>query len=187
MNLANSIIPKSNQLNADDLITGPRTVKITAVEQGDSDEQPVTISYEGDNGHPYKPGKSMRRVLVLLWGADGAAYVGRRLTLFREPNIRFGADQVGGIRISHASDITQPMQVALTESRGKRKPFRVDVLPAEQAPEPARDLQTLTDIADAKIAEGELTFTTWATALPSAEKRIIGGKLFAEWKTRAAR
>ena len=63
MDLSQTIIPKSDQLNADDLIAGPRTIRITAVSTGNA-EQPVVINYEGDNGRPYKPSKSMRRILV---------------------------------------------------------------------------------------------------------------------------
>jgi hypothetical protein len=43
MNLENTIIPKSDQLNADDLIGGPRTITITGVKAG-TPEQPVTIN-----------------------------------------------------------------------------------------------------------------------------------------------
>jgi hypothetical protein len=68
MNLAETIIPKSDQLNADDLITGTITVKITAVKGSNEPQQPVSIHYEGDNGKPYKPCKSMRRILVSAWG-----------------------------------------------------------------------------------------------------------------------
>lgn len=68
MNLADTIIPKSDQLNADDLITGSLTVKVTAVKGSSEPQQPVSIHYEGDNGKPYKPCKSMRRVLVSAWG-----------------------------------------------------------------------------------------------------------------------
>ena len=51
---------------------------------------------------------------------------------------------------------------------------------------PARDLQTLCDIADGKIAEGLDALVAWAEALPLAEKKLIGGKRFEEWKARAA-
>ena len=69
--LAKTIEPKSDQLNADDLIAGPRTIVITAVRaNAGSAEQPVSISFEGDDGKPYKPCKSMRRVMVHVWGPD---------------------------------------------------------------------------------------------------------------------
>ena len=127
MDLSKTIIPKSDQLNADDLIAGPRTIRITAVSTG-SAEQPVTINYEGDNGRPYKPSKSMRRILVAVWGKDSRAYIGQSMTLYRDPTIKFGGETVGGIRISHMTGLDKPMQVALTVTRGKRKPYSVEPL-----------------------------------------------------------
>jgi len=177
MNLSSTIIPKSDQLNADDLISGPRTIKITSVDSG-SAEQPVSIRYAGDNGRPYKPSKSMRRVLVTLWGSDGNAYVGRSLTLYRDPNIKFGGDPVGGIRISHASDLAEPLSIALTESRGKRKPFRVEPLVAE----PAIDLQTLTDVGNSKAREGTEALRAWFTSLSKDAKAALKPTLDGQWK-----
>ncbi|WP_458438014.1 hypothetical protein [Methylorubrum extorquens] len=95
-------------------------------------DQPIAINFEGDGGKPYKPGKSMRRVLVRVWGNDGTAYVGRRMTLYRDDNVQFGGVAVGGIRISHMSDITSAVTMALTVTRANRKPFTVKPLPAEQ-------------------------------------------------------
>lgn len=190
MNLSATIIPKSDQLNADDLIAGPRTIKITAVESG-SAEQPVMIRYEGDNGRPYKPGKSMRRVLVTAWGSDGAAYVGRRLTLYCDKTITFGPDTTGGIRISHASDISEPLEIALTVKRGKRKPFRVEPLPAEKAatPPPApRALDELVAAGDAIAATGVDAYAQWwKKGITEAERQLLGGvtgERHAAWKAK---
>lgn len=123
-----SIAPKSDQLNFDDLIGGIiKTIKITDVSIG-KHEQPVAIKYEGDNGKPYKPCKSMCRVLVQLWGADANKYIGRSLTLYGDPNVVFGGAKVGGIRISHMSDISEPVTMALTATRASRKPFTVKPL-----------------------------------------------------------
>jgi len=129
MNLSTTITPKSDQLNADDLISGPRTVRITDVQAGSSPEQPVSIYFDGDNGRPYKPGKSMRRVLVSMWGADSKAYIDKRITLYNDPSITFGPEKTGGIRISHASGIDAPLEIALTVKKGKRKPHTVNPLP----------------------------------------------------------
>lgn len=103
--LSQTITPKSDQLNADDLIAGPRTIKVTKATVNQGAEQPASIFFEGDNGKPYKPGLSMRRVLVRAWGVNASAYVGRRMTLYRDDNVKFGGVAVGGIRISHMSDI----------------------------------------------------------------------------------
>jgi hypothetical protein len=135
MNLAESIVPRSDQINADDLLPGPRLVTITDVKKGNA-EQPVNVvTEEFGPGRPYKPSKSMRRVLVSAWGSDSSNYVGHQLTLFRNPKIRFGPDEVGGIQISHMSHIDGPLTVALTVTRGRRAPFTVQPL----ATEPVKD------------------------------------------------
>src|SRR4051812_13383835 len=103
--LAKTIAPRSDQMNADDMLAGPRTITITDVRGSDSPEQPVSVHFEGDDGKPYKPCKSMRRVMVHCWGPDGNTYAGRRLTLYCDQNVQFGGIKVGGIRISHMSHI----------------------------------------------------------------------------------
>lgn len=122
------IIPKSDQLNADDLIAGPMTVKITAVTVRGGQEQPVSIHFDGDNGKPYKACKSMCRVLVMAWGPDSSKYAGRSMTLYRDPAVKWGGMEVGGIRISHMSDLAEPLTMALTATRGNRKPYTVKPL-----------------------------------------------------------
>lgn len=130
--LSHTIIPKSDQLNADSLITGPMTILITKVTLTGAPDQPVAIHYEGGEGKPYKPCLSMRRVLVKVWDKNGQAYVGRRLTLYRDDNVRFGKDEVGGIRISHMSDIDREVTMALTTTRGQSRPFKVRPLAPEK-------------------------------------------------------
>lgn len=120
-----TIIPKSDQLNADDLIGREMTIKITAVDIKGGQEQPVSIHFEGDNGKPYKACKSMCRVMVSAWGADSKKYVGRSMTLYRDPKVKWGGMEVGGIRISHMSDIPEDMTMALTMTRANKKPFTV--------------------------------------------------------------
>ncbi|HRE42767.1 MAG TPA: hypothetical protein PKY87_02225 [Terricaulis sp.] len=127
--LSKTIAPKSDQLNADDLIAGPVTIKITRVAASpNTADQPISIYFEGDDGKPYKPCKSMRRVLVHVWGSNGNAYAGRHMTLYRDPAVVFGGIQVGGIRISHMSDIDQAVTMALTATRASRKPYTVKPL-----------------------------------------------------------
>ena len=131
--LSSTIIPKSDQLNSDDLISGPRTVTITKVSADPSSaEQPIAVSFEGDNGKPYKPCKSMRRVMVQLWGSDGSKYPGRSMTLYRDPTVKWGGLEIGGIRISHMSHIDKTVTIALTASRASRKPFTVEPMAAKK-------------------------------------------------------
>lgn len=130
--LKDTITPKSDQLNADDLLTGPITVQITAVTRGNS-EQPVSISISGGY-QPFKPCKSMRRVLISIWGDNGAEWVGKWMTLYCDPTVKFGGVQVGGIRISHVSGIQNEISLMLTTTRSKRAEYRVKpVVPQKTA------------------------------------------------------
>jgi hypothetical protein len=131
IDITKTIAPKSDQLNADDLIAGPRTITVTRVTGNENDEQPVSIFFEGDKGKPYKPGLSMRRVLLLVWGPDAAQYVGRSMTLYTDTEVMFGGFKVGGIRISHMSHISAPRNLALTVKRGKKGQYTVHPLQAE--------------------------------------------------------
>lgn len=139
MDMSQFIIAKSDQLNSDDLVGGPITVTITGVKGSDAPDQPVAVSYDGDAGKPYKPCKSMRRVMVGVWGKDAAKYVGRSMTLYRDPDVQFGGMKVGGIRISHMSHIDAKKSMALTSTRGKKGLYTVQPLtdaPKAQTPAP---------------------------------------------------
>ena len=131
-----TIIPKSDQLNADDLIGRDLTIKITGVDIKGGQEQPVSIHFEGDDGKPYKACKSMCRVMVSAWGPDSKKYVGRSMTLYRDPAVKWGGMAVGGIRISHMSDISDDMTMALTVTRANKKPFTVRPLETAGAQSP---------------------------------------------------
>jgi hypothetical protein len=140
MDISDTLAPNSEQVNAEDLLAGPRTVTISQVERGSS-EQPVFIHLAEFPGRTYRPSKSMRRVLVAAWGSEASAYIGRRMTIFRNPEITFGREKVGGIQISALSNIPKALTVALTVSRGKRNGFTVQPLPdAAPAPTPADQL-----------------------------------------------
>jgi hypothetical protein len=128
-----SISPNSSQLNADDLIGQPRTIRVTSVKAHSAD-QPIAVYFDGDNGKPYLPCKSMRRVLVAAWGDVAADWIGRSMTLYSDPEVVFGGVKVGGIRISHVSHIDQPLSILLTTTRSKRKPYLVKPLKAEVRP-----------------------------------------------------
>lgn len=127
--LSKTVAPKSDQQNAEDYLSGPKTITITGVSADTaSREQPIKISFEGDENRPWKPCLTMRRLLIALWGPNGNDYVGRRLTLYRDPETQWGGLKVGGIRVSHASHIEKQMTIALTETRGKKKPITVKIL-----------------------------------------------------------
>lgn len=126
MDLTESIQPRSDQINADDLIAGPMTVTIREVIKGAA-EQPFDFKLV-ESERVYRPSKTSRRVIVAAWGAEAANYAGRRLTLYREPSITYGGKVVGGIRVSHLSHIDGPLEVMAQTTRGKREKFVVQPL-----------------------------------------------------------
>ncbi|MFN3456887.1 MAG: hypothetical protein ACK4Z8_04845 [Novosphingobium sp.] len=145
---------KSDQLNADDLIGAPRTITVRKVTGNDGD-QPVSIYYEGDNNKPFKPCKTMRRVLLGVWGRNAADYVGRSMTLYRDDAVTFGGLNVGGIRISHMSHIDKKTVVVVMKTKGKKAGIEINPLVAEVRQMPAQNSQMAdwTDKFIAKVAE----------------------------------
>ncbi len=153
--LSDTIVPKSDQLNADDLLAGPRTITIAKVSRCAEADQPIAVNFDGDGGKPYKPCKSMRRVMVAVWGPDASQYPGRRLTLYRDPSVTWGGMEVGGIRISHMSHIDGKVVLALTATKKARKPYTVLPLPDLPATEDKAALAAAGLIARADAAETE--------------------------------
>ena len=151
------IEPHSEQINADDLISGPMTVTIAAVNISPRDEQPISIKLKGMT-KVFRPCKSMARVCVHAWGADASKYTGRSMTLYRDPKVKWGGLEVGGIRISHMSHIDAPMQMMLTQTRSQRAPFKVSPLTVDAPPaEPENALA----LAEAAARGGTDSFRAW--------------------------
>lgn len=134
-----TIVAKSDQVNADDLIGGPMTIRIESVDKRLTDPagQTAWIHY-GDPKKTYKPGLSMRRVIIGLYGNDSREWIGKKLTLFRDPEVPFGSAKVGGVRISHATGITEPKTIMIQTKKGVRKPWTVLPLADEQPAQPAK-------------------------------------------------
>ncbi len=142
IDMSSTIDPNSDQLGADDFIAGPRTVTVTGVSKGNAD-QPVNIAV-AEFDRPFRPCLSMRRVLVAAWGPDAGGYVGRRMTLYRDPAVKWGGQEIGGIRIKEMSHIDKRLSLALTVTRGKRVPFVIEPLTDTPPPETATNEQRTT-------------------------------------------
>ena len=151
VDMAQFVEAKSDQLSADDLIGAPRTITVRKVTGNDGD-QPVSIWFEGDNNKPFKPCKTMRRVLLAVWGRNAADYVGRSMTIYRDDSVTFGGLNVGGIRISHMSHIDKKTVVVVMKTKGKKAGIEIHPLTAEvrQMPNAAADW---TDKFIAKVAQ----------------------------------
>lgn len=128
--MAKAIEPKSDQQNYDDYVAGPKVVTISETKVFDRADQPVEVHLVEFPGRPYKPSKSMRRVLVAGWGGESSTYAGRSLRLYGDPTVKFGGQEVGGIKISHMSHLPGALRLNLTVTRGKREPYVVEPLTA---------------------------------------------------------
>ena len=163
MDISNTLAPNSEQLDAVELLlSGPRTFTIAKVSEGNA-EQPVNV-HLAEFPRPWRPGKSMRRVLAKLWGTDASKWVGRRVTLYCDETVKFGSEVTGGTRIKALSHIgDKPKTVPLLVSKGRSATFKVQPLPDEP--------------------HGLDEFRRETTSNPdtSVDKRVA--ELRAEWKT----
>jgi hypothetical protein len=148
-----TIVPKSDQLNSEQLLGGPITIKVTDVRIGSSDDQPISVHYEGENGRPFKPCKTMRKVLIFAWGPDGREWVGRSMTLYNDPQVRFGGAEVGGIRISHMTDISNQIKVSLTATKGKKALHTIEPMQVHEGPTLASVLEGIKKVKGMKSKE----------------------------------
>lgn len=183
MDMSAFVVPKSDQMNADDLISGPMTVTITKVSGTGNADQPVAVYFEGDNGKPFKPCKSMRRVMIAAWGADANQYPGRAMTLYRDPKVAFGGMEVGGIRISYMSHMERDLALALTVTKAKRAPFVVKVLKQTASP-PGVALKLLSPAMEEVDAPKGME--QWVTRCKAAIEKIADPGKLAEWRTKMA-
>lgn len=175
---------KSDQMNAVDLVGGPVAYRITGIKMTGSPDQPVSISVDGHR-QPWKPSKTFRRVLLLLWPETSPEeWIGRDVVLWCDPEIKWAGEKVGGIAISHASHISERKVFALAESKSKRKTIVVEPFHAVDAPDQSPDPVFWPDEAFAKrlaaaqpkIDSGELTADAFIATLEKKAPMTAGQK-----------
>ena len=181
-----TIIPKSDQLNSEQLLAGSITVTVSDVAVTSSAEQPVTIFYEGDDGRPYKPCKTMRKVLILAWGMDGTTWAGKSMTLYNDPNVKFGGAAVGGIRISHLSDIERDIAVSLTATKGKKTLHTIKAMkPTNDTSAKAKALRISAGVASGDVAAAAMAMSGWSKDELDAVWKLlpvdVQDAIFAAW------
>jgi hypothetical protein len=139
-----TIEKKTDQLNFEDFLGGvTRTVTIAGVKKG-TKEQQYDIAIEGDS-RVWRPAVTVLKQLVEAWGDDATKWVGRRATLYGDPDIKFGPEKVGGIRVSHVSHIDKPLTSRLSITRGKRSTFTLRPLPDAPTEPTAEQVAASTD------------------------------------------
>lgn len=156
--LSDTIITKSDQLNAEDLLTGNRIILITGVRKVSDPQQPLILNYEGDNGRPFKPCLTMRKALHFAYGDNPDNLIGKSLELYCDPDVKFGKEKVGGVRISGMSDIKSSIRASFTETRGKKKEYvfkRIE--PQAKGDYPSEKFDTVFTTMQEWIQSGKMT------------------------------
>ena len=174
LDLNETLIANSNQLNAIDLFGGPLTIKITDVKEGPDAKQPVKIFYEGCNNRPYLPNLGFRRFLVKGWGVYDEKLgkpilrpenmVGKSLVLFLEPTVKWGGESVGGIRISHMSDIREDFTMSLIIARGKQIKYTMQKLVVGSVQ------KSLKELGEIEAKKGLESLRRWFESLSKPEQ-----------------
>lgn len=134
--VSHAIQPKSDQLNAEDLIGSTMTAVIEGVDVKQTTEQPISVFLAGHQ-RPWKPCKSMCKIMAVVWGKQSEGWIGHSVTLYNDPKVKWAGVEVGGIRISHMTGIDKPQVFNLSVSRGKRQGYTIQPLQAaapQQAP-----------------------------------------------------
>lgn len=143
MDISQVIAPDSDEMVAADLIgSPPKVFTITGVSEATRDGKRVAdVRLEGFP-RPWRPGKGMSRVMADNWGNETQAWIGRRVELYGDPDVYFGKEKTGGVRISRLSHIDRAKTTRVNPRGGKNGTWAVEPLP-DAPTEP-----TLTDLAE---------------------------------------
>mgnify|MGYP001340858963 CR=1 FL=1 len=160
--------PRSDQLNADDLIGGPRIVTIAAIHPGKA-EQKYDIELVGEK-RVWRPPLTVLRIMLAAWGEEASDWIGKSVELYRDESVSFGSDAVGGIRISRMTGLPDdtPMDLQLTSKRGKRSKHHIEPL-TEAAPAPTPE-PTAEQVAECNDVEALRAM--WKVAGPERQAQI---------------
>lgn len=137
MDLSKALAPKSDQLDYADLEGHPpRVFTIADVHENGAelaDQQPVNIRLE-EFPRVWRPSKGMLRVLADNLGKDTKQWPGTKVELYGDPDVYFGKEKVGGIRISRLSRIPKANTTRINPRGGRNATWTVKPLPDEPAP-----------------------------------------------------
>lgn len=188
LDISDTTQAKSAQLTSDDLLGGPKTIKITKVSRVEESKS-LIINYDGENGKPFFPCKTVRRIMQHIWTKNAATWIGKEMTLFRDPDVIWAGQQVGGVRVSHMSHMDSPVTISLTMNSKSKKPFTVKPLAkSKAAPAPveptAVSVNPLEIEGEKFAAQGISAYKNWLAGL-SAEQKAAIKHLHADWSKKA--
>lgn len=170
MNIREFVKIKSDRLNYEDFIMGPKDFTIVRLAKKIDQGKPrLLIFFDGYESTPYWPSLGMVKCLSSPdgWGeAEFPQWIGRRMRLFGEPTVVFAGKEMGGIQISAISHIKGEYTTKITLRRGLRIDFTIEPLATTTVSKPAPALQYPAAVFDEK--------------LPAMRGQIEAGKMTAE-------
>jgi len=142
MDITEALAPASDQLDAVELVN-PRTFTIAPGSKlGKRDGKTVAEIRFVDFDRVWRPSKGMLDVLAACWGTKAEAWVGHQVTVYNDPDVMYGKDKVGGVRISHLSHIDKARIVTIRGAgAGRKKPWPVQPIAETAATKPPTSAQ----------------------------------------------
>lgn len=143
MDITEALAPTSDQLDAVELVH-PRTFTIDdgsrlGTREGKKVAEIRLVGFD----RVWRPSKGMLDLLAACWGTDAKVWVGHRVTVYNDPDVMFGKERTGGVRISHLSHIDKARDVLIRAAgAGKKRSWHVEPLPDVAL---AGDIDTITD------------------------------------------
>lgn len=154
MDISQAIIAKSDQVNAIDLVMGSQTVTVLEVTEGNAEQRVNIVTDVFGPGRPFKPSKTVLRILAQAWGRETNHWVGHSMTIYRDPAVRWAGEEVGGIRVSALSHIDKPFTLNLPTSKGKHAKATVTPIATPKPRDWAAELELAGNDVDALYALG---------------------------------
>lgn len=183
MDITETLAPNSDQLDNVDLIAGSRTFTVERVEVRPGAEQPVNVFF-AEFPRPWRPGKTMRRILAACWSPESSTWTGKRVELFRDPDVKFGRDTPGGTRIRAVSHIDGTKKLILPTSKGKVGEFIVEPLPA--GPQLITDKQADNFLDTIHKAQDQAALSEIGKQLKTFDLGVYKVELQTAWSARSA-
>lgn len=182
MDITKALAPKTDQIDATDLIGSPPQVfTIAAVSENNSElaeQQPVNIRLV-ETSLWWRPSKGMLRVLADNWTKDVKVWVGRKVELYGDPEVYFGKEKRGGTRISRLSHIDSSKTTLINPRGGRGAYFTVKPLPTT-APTPTPDANPERTALLAQIKEAATVAKVELATIAAKWAESHGGQSIAE-------
>ena len=174
IDVSKAIQPRSDQQNADSLLSGPRTIRIRDIAfNPEAELQPLWIYFDGDENKPWKPCRTATRCLVSIWGKDAKKWIGLSCTIYCDADVTFSGVKTGGIRVSHMEGLDAPRTLMLTKTRGKKGATVIKPLVVEKAKQPEKPA--------AQPEPNAPTIDKDALFSDARENAALGRKDFGKW------